>query len=60
MIPGGVKADESNEACCIWELAEETGFLVKTLNCYLRINGYLKNTFFQATTISAKLSGRMS
>ena len=38
MIPGGgVEADEGYETCCIRELAEETGFLVKPLYCYLMI-----------------------
>lgn len=44
MIPGGgLEGDESDEACCIREIAEETGVKVKPLRCYLQIDEYYGN-----------------
>lgn len=44
MIPGGgIEEGESYEECCIRELKEETGYLVKTKECFLEIDEYYGN-----------------
>lgn len=44
MIPGGGKEDdESDEACCIREIAEETGVKAEALQCMLEIDEYYEN-----------------
>lgn len=46
-IPGGgVEANESLEACCVRELAEETGCIVKTNQQYLTIKEYYEEWLF--------------
>ena len=46
-IPGGgVEEGESNECCCVRELAEETGYVVATNNHYLTINEYYEDWLF--------------
>ena len=46
-IPGGgLEEDESLEECCIRELAEETGYVVKPLRQYLTIHEYYEEWFF--------------
>lgn len=41
MIPGGGLEDgESEEACCIREVREETGFLIRPSECFLEIDEY--------------------
>lgn len=46
-IPGGgIELDESFEECCVRELAEETGYLVKPIKQYLTINEYYEEWFF--------------
>lgn len=46
-IPGGgLEGDESFEECCVRELTEETGYIVKTHNQYLTINEYYEEWFF--------------
>lgn len=48
-IPGGgIELDESFEDCCVRELAEETGYLVKPLKQYLTINEYYEEWFFMS------------
>ena len=59
MIPGGgVEADEGYETCCIRELAEETGFLVKPLYCYLMINEYYKDYLYLSCYFICKVVGQ--
>lgn len=59
MIPGGgVEADEGYESCCIRELAEETGFLVKPLFCYLTINEYYKGYLYPSRYFICKVVGQ--
>ena len=44
MIPGGgVENNESDEECCIREIAEETGIEVEPLACLLEIDEYYEN-----------------
>lgn len=41
MIPGGgLEEDESDEACCIREVAEETGMIIEVSECMLEIDEY--------------------
>lgn len=44
MIPGGgLEDNESDSACCIREIAEETGILTEVSDCVLEINEYYEN-----------------
>ena len=44
MIPGGgLEGEESEIECCIREISEETGILVKPIECYLEINEYYQD-----------------
>lgn len=46
-IPGGgLENNESSEECCVRELAEETGCIVKTNKQYLTINEYYEEWLF--------------
>lgn len=44
MIPGGGLEDRENESeCCIREVAEETGILIRTSECLLEIDEYYED-----------------
>ncbi len=44
MIPGGgVEAGETPEACCVREMAEETGVLVRPERCFLTLNEHYED-----------------
>lgn len=43
---GGLEIDETFEECCVRELAEETGYIVKPHKQYLTINAYYEEWFF--------------
>lgn len=44
MIPGGGMEDGENEnECCVREVAEETGMLIKISDCLLEIDEYYEN-----------------
>lgn len=44
MIPGGgLEEDESDQACCIREIAEETGILAEVSECLLEIDEYYED-----------------
>lgn len=44
MLPGGgVEGNESDEACCIREIAEETGIITVPSPCLLEIDEYYEN-----------------
>lgn len=46
-IPGGgIESNESLEECCVRELAEETGYIVKPNKQYLTINEYYEEWLF--------------
>ena len=47
MIPGGgIEANENPVECCIREVAEETGLIVKPVKCFLVINEYYEDWKF--------------
>lgn len=57
-IPGGGTEDgESREECCIRELAEETGYIVKPDKQYLTINEYYEEWFFVSHYFVCSLQG---
>lgn len=59
MIPGGgVEAGESYDTCCIRELAEETGFLVKPLRYYLTINEYYEEYLYPSHYFICEVAGQ--
>lgn len=43
---GGLENDETFEECCVRELTEETGYIVKPHKQYLTINAYYEEWFF--------------
>ena len=44
MIPGGgLEENESDEVCCIREIAEETGMIVEVSECMLEIDEYYED-----------------
>ena len=59
MIPGGgVEEGESYEICCIRELTEETGFLVKPLQHYLTIYEYYEDSLYPSHYFICKVTGQ--
>ena len=47
MIPGGgIEAGETPEICCVREMAEETGLIVETGQCFLILNEYYEDWKF--------------
>lgn len=57
-IPGGgLECDETFEACCIRELIEETGYIVKPLKHYLTINEYYEEWFFTSHYFICEIIG---
>lgn len=59
MIPGGgIEAEESEEACCVRELAEETGFLVKPLQPYLEIHEYYEDWLYTSRYFICQVMGQ--
>lgn len=58
-IPGGgLEDNESPEECCIRELAEETGYVVKPLQQYLTIHEYYEEWFFVSHYFICEATGR--
>ncbi len=57
-IPGGgLEDNESPEECCIRELAEETGYVVKPLTQYLTIHEYYEEWFFVSHYFICEVTG---
>ncbi len=57
-IPGGgLEDDESLEECCVRELAEETGYMVKPLRQYLTIHEYYEEWFFVSHYFICEMQG---
>lgn len=58
MIPGGgIEADETPRECCIREVAEETGLVVKPENCFLVINEYYEDWKFVSYYFYCTMTG---
>ena len=67
MLPGGgLEGSEDEQACCVREVAEETGFIIRPSECLLEIDEYYEdwkwvNRYFsgEVTGMTAmKLTGR--
>ena len=57
-IPGGgLESYESLEACCVRELAEETGRIVRPIHQYLTINEYYEEWFFESHYFICEIEG---
>lgn len=57
-IPGGGRKDnESLEECCARELAEETGYMVKTNRQFITINEYYEEWFFVSHYFICEVTG---
>lgn len=54
---GGLEGQESLEECCIRELAEETGYVVKPLYQYLTIHEYYEEWFFVSHYFVCEVQG---
>lgn len=58
-IPGGgVETDEAYEACCIREMAEETGLIVKPLRQYLTTNEYYEEYLYISHYFICEVTGQ--
>ena len=58
MIPGGgLEENETPEACCIRETAEETGFLIEPASCVLEIDEYYQDSRFISYYFPAEIAG---
>jgi len=57
-IPGGgLESGESLEACCVRELAEETGCIVRPIHQYLTINEYYEEWLFESHYFICEIEG---
>ena len=54
---GGLESGESLEECCIRELNEETGYLVKPLNHFMIINEYCFETMYVSNYFICEIIG---
>ncbi|MBQ8278482.1 MAG: NUDIX domain-containing protein [Roseburia sp.] len=58
-IPGGgLEQNESLEECCIRELAEETGYIVRPIKQYLTINEYYEEWLFVSHYFICEVVGK--
>lgn len=58
MIPGGgVEANENPMECCIREVAEETGLIVKPKSCFLVMNEYYEDWKFVSYYFECTMTG---
>ena len=59
MTPGGgCEANETPEACCIREAAEETGLVVKPEKCFLIINEYYEDVKYVSHYFECSVTGK--
>ena len=59
MLPGGgLESGEEERACCIRELAEETGALVRPSECVLEIDEYYEDCRYVSRYFLCELVGR--
>lgn len=54
---GGVEEGESFEECCIRELQEETGYIVKPLNHIFTVNEYIFDELFVSQYFTCEIIG---
>jgi 8-oxo-dGTP pyrophosphatase MutT (NUDIX family) len=58
MLPGGgLEAGEEEKACCIREVAEETGFLIRPSDCLLEVDEYYENWKFPSRYFPGEITG---
>lgn len=58
-IPGGgFEGDESAEMCCIREMSEETGYVVRPVRQFLTINEYYEDWLFVSHYFLCEYEGR--
>jgi len=55
---GGLENNESHEECCIRELAEETGYVVKPVKHFVTVNEYYEEWFFASYYYTCELIGK--
>ena len=57
---GGLEEGESLEECCIRELAEETGYIVKPVEHFLTIKEYYEEWLFVSHYFVCEITGEIS
>ena len=59
MIPGGgLEGSEDEQACCIREVAEETGFLIQPSACVLELDEYYEDWRYVSRYLFGEVTGR--
>ena len=54
---GGVEVGETLEACCVRELLEETGYIVKPVKPFVIINEYCFETMYESNYFICEITG---
>ncbi len=58
MLPGGgLEGSEDEQACCVREVAEETGFIIRPSECLLEIDEYYENWKWINRYFSSEVTG---
>ena len=58
MLPGGgLEGSEDEQACCVREVAEETGFIIRPSECLLEIDEYYENWKWINRYFSGEVTG---
>ena len=58
MLPGGgLEGSEDEQACCVREVAEETGFIIRPSECLLEIDEYYENWKWISRYFSGEVTG---
>ena len=59
LIPGGgQEAGETPEACCVREVEEETGLIVRPISCFLILNEYYEDMRYVSAYFACEPVGR--